>query len=71
LDRARPGFRKSCRALKSYSFLGQAPVQWIDLHEGLDNYGSSSCAISSKAGIDVHRDYAADLPLIHCLRQAN
>jgi signal transduction histidine kinase len=52
------------RALKSYSYLGQAPVQWIDLHEGLDN----TLVIlrnKLKAGIEVHRDYAADMPSIH------
>ena len=52
------------RALKSYSFLGQAPVQWIDLHEGLDN----TLVIlrnKLKAGIEVHRDYAGDMPLVH------
>jgi signal transduction histidine kinase len=52
------------RALKSYSFLGQAPVQWIDLHEGIDN----TLVIlrnKLKAGIEVRRDYATDLPLVH------
>jgi len=52
------------RALKSYSYLGQAPVQWIDLHEGLDN----TLVIlrnKLKAGIEVHRDYAADMPSVH------
>ena len=52
------------RALKSYSYLGQAPVQWIDLHEGLDN----TLVIlrnKLKAGIEVHRDYAPDMPSVH------
>src|SRR6185295_3394944 len=52
------------RALKSYSYLGQAPVQWIDLHEGLDN----TLVIlrnKLKAGIEVHREYAKDLPSVH------
>ncbi|HEX5070065.1 MAG TPA: ATP-binding protein [Vicinamibacterales bacterium] len=52
------------RALKSYSFLGQAPVQWIDLHEGLDN----TLVIlrnKLKGGIEVHRDYATEMPLVH------
>jgi signal transduction histidine kinase len=51
------------RALKSYSFLGEAPVQWIDLREGLDN----TLVIlrnKLKAGIDVHREYAPDLPAV-------
>jgi signal transduction histidine kinase len=51
------------RALKSYSYLGQAPVQAIDLHEGLDN----TLVIlrnKLKAGITVHRDYCSDLPRV-------
>src|SRR5262249_27296565 len=50
-------------ALKSYSYLGQAPVQPVDLHEGLDN---TLVILRSKlkSGITVHRDYAADLPLV-------
>ena len=51
------------RALKSYSFLGQAPVQWIDLHEGLDN----TLVIlrnKLKTGIEVHREYCDDMPQI-------
>jgi signal transduction histidine kinase len=49
------------RALKSYSYLGQAPVQAIDLHEGLDN----TLVIlrnKLKAGITVRRDYCSGLP---------
>ena len=48
-------------ALKSYSYVGQAPVQAVNLHEGIDN----TLVIlrnKLKAGINVRRDYAADLP---------
>lgn len=48
-------------ALKSYSFLGQAPVQEVDVHEGLD----STLVIlrnKLKQGIEVRREYADDLP---------
>ena len=48
-------------ALKSYSYLGEAPVQSVDLKEGLDN----TLVIlrnKLKAGITVHRDYGADVP---------
>ena len=48
-------------ALKSYSYVGQAPVQAVNLHEGIDN----TLVIlrnKLKAGITVRRDYAADLP---------
>ncbi|HKF44556.1 MAG TPA: ATP-binding protein [Thermoanaerobaculia bacterium] len=50
-------------ALKSYSYVGQAPVQAVNLHEGIDN----TLVIlrnKLKAGIAVRRDYAADLPHI-------
>ena len=50
-------------ALKSYSYLGQAPVQAVDLHEGLDN----TLVIlrnKLKVGIRVHRDYGADVPRV-------
>jgi signal transduction histidine kinase/predicted CoA-binding protein len=51
------------KALKSYSYLDQAPVQEVDVHEGLD----STLVIlryKLKAGIHVRREYAADLPRI-------
>ena len=49
--------------LKSYSFLGQAPVQPVNLNEGIDN---TLTFLGSKLqqGVDVRRDYAADLPLV-------
>ncbi len=51
------------RALKSYSYLGQAPILEVDLHEGLDN---TLVILRSKlkAGVAVHREYAPDLPHI-------
>jgi len=51
------------RALKSYSYVGQAPAQTVDLREGLDN----TLVIlrgKLKAGISVHRDYGADVPRV-------
>ena len=50
-------------ALKSYSYLGQAPAQTVDLREGLD---STLVMLRSKlkAGISVHRDYGADVPKV-------
>jgi signal transduction histidine kinase len=48
-------------ALKTYSFLGQAPVQAVDVHEALD----STLVIMRnklKTGIAVVRDYCPDLP---------
>ncbi len=51
------------RALKSYSYLDQAPVQEVDLHEGLD---TTLVILRSKLrqGIAVHREYAERLPRI-------
>jgi len=51
------------RALRSYSYLGQAPVQLLDVHEGLD----STLVIlrnKLKVGVEVVRRYATDLPKI-------
>jgi signal transduction histidine kinase/predicted CoA-binding protein len=51
------------KALKAYSYLDQAPVQEVDVHEGIDN----TLVIlrgKLKAGIDVRREYARDLPRI-------
>lgn len=50
------------KALKAYSYLDQAPVQAVDLHEGLDN---TLLILRSKLKqITVVRDYTADLPEI-------
>ncbi len=51
------------KALKGYAYLDQAPVQEVDVHEGLD----STLVIlrhKLKAGINVRREYAKDLPRI-------
>jgi signal transduction histidine kinase len=50
-------------ALKTYSFLGQAPVRPVDVIEGLDN---TLIIMRSKLkeGVTVEREYAADLPKI-------
>ncbi|MCI0396348.1 MAG: ATP-binding protein [Chloroflexi bacterium] len=52
------------KALKSYSYLDQAPVQLVDIHEGLDN---TLIILRSKlkTGVTVRRDYAPDLPKIN------
>lgn len=50
-------------ALKSYSFLGQAPVQFINLHDGIDN----TLVIlrnKLKEGIDINREYDDAMPEI-------
>ncbi|HKZ54868.1 MAG TPA: ATP-binding protein [Anaerolineales bacterium] len=51
------------RAVKAYSFLDQAPVQDVDIHEGLEN---TLVILRHKleAGIHIVREYAPDLPRI-------
>ncbi len=50
------------RALKSYSYLDQGPVQEVDLQTGLDD---TLLILKSKlSDIEVEREYAADLPRI-------
>ena len=51
------------KALKSYSYLDQAPVQEVDIHEGIDN---TLLILRNKliAGINVRREYAPNLPTI-------
>ena len=51
------------KALKTYTYLDQAPVQSVDVHEGLD---STLVMLRSKlkTGVSVHREYAGDLPHI-------
>ena len=51
------------KALKAYSYMDQAPVQSVNIHEGLDN---TLVVLRSKLkpGIAVHRQYAPDLPKI-------
>lgn len=51
------------KALKTYTYLDRAPVQAVDVHEGLD---STLVMLRSKlkGGITVRREYALDLPRI-------
>ena len=51
-------------ALKRYTYMDQAPVQTVDVHQGLD---STLVIFHSKLkrGITVRREYATDLPPIH------
>jgi signal transduction histidine kinase len=51
------------RSLKSYVYLDQAPVQSIDIHEGLDNT-LVMMRSKLKAGVLVQREYDAELPHI-------
>ena len=51
------------RALKAYTYLDQAPVQKIDVHEGID---STLVILQNKLQerVQISRTYADDLPLI-------
>lgn len=51
------------KSIKSYSYMDQAPIQNVDVHEGLEN----TLVIlrhKLKEGIKITRDFASDLPLI-------
>jgi len=51
------------KAVKAYAYLDQAPIQEVDVHEGLEN----TLVIlrhKLKSGVNVVRDYASDLPRI-------
>ncbi len=51
------------KALKNYVYLDQAPVQTVDIREGLDNT-LVLLRHKLKKGITVYRDYAENLPRI-------
>jgi signal transduction histidine kinase len=51
------------KAVKTYSFLDQAPIQQVDIHDGLEN----TLVILKhklKTGVTITRDYAPNLPRI-------
>ncbi len=52
------------KAVKSYSYLDRAPVQEVDVREGLDNTVVILRHKLNKTSIRVTRDYAPDLPRI-------
>jgi signal transduction histidine kinase len=54
---------ETVKAVKTYTYLDQAPVQLVDLHEGLENT-LIILRHKLKAGITVTREYAPDLPRI-------
>ncbi len=51
------------KAVKSYSYLDQAPIQEVDVTEGLENT-LVMLKHKLKQGIAVHREYASELPRI-------
>jgi signal transduction histidine kinase len=51
------------KALKSYAYLDQAPVQLVNVHQGLDDT-LTILQNKLKKGINIRREYAPDLPEI-------
>jgi signal transduction histidine kinase/predicted CoA-binding protein len=51
------------KSLKTYVYLDQAPVQPVDIHEGLDNT-LVMLRHKLKQGVNVRREYAQDLPRV-------
>jgi signal transduction histidine kinase len=51
------------KAVKSYTYLDQAPIQEVDIHEGLENT-LVMLQHKLKSGVNVDRQYAHDLPRI-------
>jgi len=63
VQRSAAAISEIVRAVKSYTYLDQAPVQEVDVHDGLEN----TLVIlrhKLKQGVILRRDYAADLPKI-------
>lgn len=63
IDRGAGRISEIVKSLKVYVYLDQAPVQSVDIHEGLDN---TLIMLRSKlkGGINVQREYADHLPKI-------
>ncbi|HEX9015099.1 MAG TPA: ATP-binding protein [Chloroflexota bacterium] len=66
LDEIREGagrISEIVKALKAYTYMDQAPVQHVDLKEGIE---STLVILRSKlkSGVTVHREYAPELPRI-------
>jgi signal transduction histidine kinase len=51
------------KAIKSYSYMDQAPLQEVDIHEGLENT-LTILNYKLKHGITINRQYTSDLPRI-------
>jgi signal transduction histidine kinase len=51
------------RAVKTYSYLDQAPIQEVDIRESLENT-LVILRSKTKAGISITRDYADDVPRV-------
>ena len=52
------------QAVKSYSYMDQAPVQELNVTEGIDNTLKILAFRLRKGSVKVHKEYAPDLPRI-------
>ena len=50
-------------AIKNYSYMDRAPLQEVDLHEGIDNT-LKILHHKIKYGINIHKEYSTDIPKI-------
>src|SRR4029078_4336934 len=51
-------------AVKEYSYRDQAPLQELDVHEGLENTGKMLSYKLRKGKIEIVREYDRDLPKV-------
>lgn len=66
LDEVRTGAERISeivKSVKAYSYLDQAPVQEVDVREGLENT-LTILRHKTKEGVKINRDFAPDLPRI-------
>jgi signal transduction histidine kinase len=63
IDRGAARISELVGAVKRYSYLDQAPVQHVDVHDGLEDT-LIILRHRIKQGVEIVRDYAADLPRI-------
>jgi signal transduction histidine kinase len=63
VERSTSRISELVKAVKAYSFMDQAPLQEIDVHEGLDNT-LIILGHKLKSGVTVTREYDRSLPLI-------
>lgn len=63
IDRSTTSIARLVKAIKSYTFMDQAPKQEVDIHEGLDNT-LTMLGHKLKKGVVVHREYCRDVPKV-------
>ncbi|HEY3059737.1 MAG TPA: ATP-binding protein [Chloroflexota bacterium] len=63
IGRSAKAISERVQAVKEYAFLDQAPVQRVDVHDGLEN---TLVMLRTKfsPGVAIKREYARDLPIV-------